>query len=370
MTIAPTGPGLTLELLSITLLVFSWVVVAGRLWVRKSIRAVGTDDWLMVSGLIFFTLACQATISAAYNGVGTHAIHLDDYYDHEGRKWFMFFQIFYVASTVPIKSAICIALLRITKERKYRYPLNGIMALASVAAITTIVTVLAQCRPIAATWDKRLGTCDNPKVITNVSYFISSVSIVTDWTCAILPVFILWNIQLRFRIKASVAAILALGVIASSATLVRLRYLLNYNNPNDYLYGLAKIAAWSIIESGTGIIAGSLPALKPLLRHIPFLASEADDDNDEGDDRLITGRKRRTNTFRRGSRSTSSVGRDATGVHTECEAGKRTWEELSDAESQKYILKESQVTVTNEVVPAYELSLGRTRSTRETRVEM
>lgn len=125
----------------------------------------------------------------------------------------MFFQIFYVASTVPIKSAICIALLRITKERKYRYPLNGIMALTSVAAITTIVTVLAQCRPIAATWDKRLGTCDNPKVITNVSYFISSVSIVTDWTCAILPVFILWNIQLRFRIKASVAAILALGVM-------------------------------------------------------------------------------------------------------------------------------------------------------------
>ncbi|EKG13682.1 hypothetical protein MPH_09148 [Macrophomina phaseolina MS6] len=352
----------------------------------------------MVSGLAFFTLACHATISASYNGVGTHAHRLNEYYDRQGRKWFMFFQIFYVASTVPIKSAICIALLRITQDPKYRYPLTGIIALATVAAITTIVTVLAQCQPVAATWDKREGTCADPKFITNVSYFISVTSIVTDWTCAILPVFILWNVKLRFRIKASVAAILALekqtihwdlaadrqtfsrSNSASSATIIRLRYLLNYNNPNDYLYGLANIALWSIIESGTGIIAGSLPTLRPLLRYIPFMASSASADpsasyGDRHSTTLIAQHYLRhysSSGYRLESRPASMVegaGESSGGAgpeigsHAACEAGKHRWEELSDAENQKFILMESHVSVTNEPMdPGYRLGLDRARS--------
>ncbi|EOD52135.1 putative cation-transporting atpase 4 protein [Neofusicoccum parvum UCRNP2] len=358
MAITPTGPALTLELVSIVLLVFSVVTVAARVVVRRTIKALGSDDWLMIIGLVFYTLACQATITAALNGVGTHADYLDEHYDHEGRKWFMMFQIFYVASTVPIKSAICVALLRITQERKYRYPLWGIMLLATIAAIVTIVAVLAQCHPISATWDKSLGTCIDPSVITNVSYFISSVSIVTDWSCAILPVFILWNVQLRFRIKASVAAILALGVVASTATLVRLRYLLNYGNPDDYLYGIANIALWSIIESGTGIIAGSLPSLRPLLRYVPFFGeSFAGSSNKRsgmgggaGGRSTSARRSHKLDTYRLESGNGGGSGGMKGFVQTACEAGKRNWEELSDAESQKYILKESHVTVTNEAV--------------------
>ncbi|KAF4535756.1 Cation-transporting ATPAse 4 [Lasiodiplodia theobromae] len=385
MTLTPTGPGLSLNVVSIALLTMSWVVVVARIIVRTGMKAFGLDDWMMVSGLVLYTLACQATITASFNGIGTHSNHINSYHDKQGRKWFMFFQIWYIASTVPIKCAICIALLRITQQRKYRYSLWIIMFLSAVGAIVTIVTVLVQCQPVAATWDKTLGHCIDTKAITNSSYFLSACSIVTDWSCAILPAFILWNIQLRFRIKASVVVVLALGVVASTATLVRLRYLLNYNSPDDYLYGLANIALWSIIESGVGLIAGSLPALRPLLRYIPFFASSLSNSGPSKDGVTTigggnTGNKSRLtgnhthhhklDTFRmsRGSMD----GGDAVGVaighhhrdggvadgehsHTvACEAGKRNWEELSDAESQKYILKESHVTVTNEAVVGVE----------------
>ncbi|KAL0258014.1 hypothetical protein SLS55_007185 [Diplodia seriata] len=381
MVLTPTGPGVVLEFVSIVLLTLSWIVVVARVIVRKGMKAFGLDDWMMVSGLILYTLACQATITAAYNGIGSHKHRINSYHDREGRKWFMFFQIWYIASTVPIKCAICIALLRITQQRKYRYSLWGIMFLSSIGAIVTIVTVLAQCQPIAATWDKSLGSCIDTKVITNSSYFLSACSIVTDWSCAILPAFILWNIQLRFRIKASVVVILALGVVASTATLVRLRYLLNYNSPDDYLYGLANIAVWSIIESGIGLIAGSLPALRPLLRYVPFFASSLSNSGPSKDGATKTAGTHRTrthrklDTFRMSVGSVNGEGSGGYGAHggggggghgggngerfqTQCEAGKRNWEELSDdGESQKYILKESHVTVTNEAVGVEQVEL-------------
>jgi hypothetical protein len=128
----------------------------------------------------------------------------------------MLYQLFYVASTVPIKSAICVALLRITNIRTHRIILYSIIVLSLIAAITTDVAVLAQCRPIAATWNPALGKCAPSSVITGVSYFISASAIVTDWACAILPVFILWDVQMKLRIKASVAVVLALGVVYAS----------------------------------------------------------------------------------------------------------------------------------------------------------
>ena len=128
-------------------------------------------------------------------------------------QWFMFYQLFYVASTVPIKAAICVALLRITNRRTYALILHGVILISFVAALATDITVLAQCKPVAATWDKSLGTCVDKSVITNVSYFISATSIITDWTCAVVPAFLLWDVQLRVRIKISVILVLALGVV-------------------------------------------------------------------------------------------------------------------------------------------------------------
>lgn len=136
-------------------------------------------------------------------------------------QWFMFYQLFYVASTVPIKSAICVALLRITNVRIHRVILYSIIGLSLIAALTTDIAVLAQCKPIAATWNPALGKCAPPSVITGVSYFISASAILTDWACAILPAFILWDVQMRLRVKASVAIVLALGVVYASNSLHR-----------------------------------------------------------------------------------------------------------------------------------------------------
>ena len=55
---------------------------------------------------------------------------------------------------------------------------------------------------------------------------------------------------------------------ASIATIVRMRYLLAYQDPDDYVYGIAPIAIWSEVECCIGIVAGSLSTMRPLLRYL------------------------------------------------------------------------------------------------------
>ena len=77
-------------------------------------------------------------------------------------------------------------MLRFTKERRQRIPMYAIMVLSFVASFTTSVTLLAWCHPIAANWDAAAGTCPNPIILTNICYYLSANSILTDrvavWT--------------------------------------------------------------------------------------------------------------------------------------------------------------------------------------------
>ncbi|CAH0045513.1 unnamed protein product [Clonostachys solani] len=209
---------------------------------------------------------------SAYNGIGAYDSQTSAETKQEGRKWFFLFQIFYCATTVPIKSSICIMLIRLTPFTVYRYILYGVIIFSTLSAFSTIVGILALCTPVARTWDFNLqGHCGPPEILTRLGYFISASCIVSDWSCAIMPIFILWNSQMRWLMKISVGVVLALGVLASTGNLIRFQYVIAYENTTNYYYGIANIAIWSIVESGTGIIAGSTPALAPLIKHIPII---------------------------------------------------------------------------------------------------
>ncbi|ETS82339.1 hypothetical protein PFICI_04215 [Pestalotiopsis fici W106-1] len=339
MTISPTGPGLDLFLVSVILGALSCIAVVLRLVIRKRIKGIGLDDWLMLLGLIFLILTCISTIVGSFNGVGTKNEHLDSYYLMQGKKWFLFAQLFYVLSTVPIKAAICVSLLRITTRNLYRWILYGVIGLASIACVVTDITLLTWCQPVSATWDSSTGKCADASIVTNISYFISACSVVTDWTCAILPAFILWEVQLKPKVKVSVAIVLGVGVIASSATLVRLRYLLHYSDPDNYLYSVADIAIWSVVESGIGIIAGSAPALRPLLKYIPFLGDTSSNRTPgTGGPSGAAGASYKLNTFKNSNAPKTLV-----------QVGDNGWDRLSDTESQRYILKDNGIKVTRDV---------------------
>jgi hypothetical protein len=89
----------------------------------------------------------------------------------------------------------------------------------------------------------------------------------TDFLLALLPVPLIWRLQLNLQAKISLICVLTLGLFAGVAGIVKSQ------KQKAALYHLDQyiqdtFTMWWFIEFNVGIIAASLPALKPLFRRI------------------------------------------------------------------------------------------------------
>ncbi|ROW04855.1 hypothetical protein VMCG_04725 [Cytospora schulzeri] len=308
--VEPKGTGVTLLYVASILMALSWLTVLARLSVRRWLKpeAMGLDDYFMVIGLLFFIA-----------------------------------EFFYAACTAPIKGSICVCLLRIADaRRRFVWSLWAIIAATTIAPVIFIFVVANICHPITDLWGETTeGSC-NMSLNSSVSYFFSAVSIFTDWAMAILPGVLLWNVQLKRRVKGSVTLILGLAAFASCATIVRLRFLTMYNDQTEFMLSTGQIGLWSVIEEGIGITAGSMPALRPVLS-LPFFNRFSR----SGSGGSGAGTLRSSANGLQGRRTHNG---DTVGMNTlRSQRNPRSKNDVSgDGESQKYILKETQVSVTAE----------------------
>lgn len=134
--------------------------------------------------------------------------------DNSGRPQYYYpAELIYVASSVPIRCSICVALIRISGIwRGCVWTLHAIMSLTVVNFVVFTVALLNVCKPISAMWDHGAGTC-NQHLNVAVSYFFSAVAILTDWTIAVLPIFLVWNIKMKLCKRILVVCILALAAL-------------------------------------------------------------------------------------------------------------------------------------------------------------
>ncbi|KAF4454258.1 hypothetical protein F53441_3259 [Fusarium austroafricanum] len=240
------------------------LVVALRCYVRLKYRLFGTDDGLMLLGWILHVAFSAAGIQAVYAGLGTKDEDLNAYLQVHGRKCVWIGQMLYSWSLIPLKCSISVTLLRIAVTKTHRIIVWGTIVGTVIPMLYVVIASFAVCRPIEANWTGQ-GTCSIP-VIKSLGYTVSISAVVTDWVCAILPVFMLYKAHMRKATKVSVSIILGLAALASLCTIIRLPYLKSFSNPNiNYLYNVGNIVIWSTVESGIGIVAGSLPSLRKLV---------------------------------------------------------------------------------------------------------
>jgi hypothetical protein len=110
---------------------------------------------------------------------------------------------------------VCVSLLRITPNPLYKKILYAIIAGSIATILTSDISVFATCRPMAYTWDKTIegGKCSTVQAILVLSYVFSAMNIITDWSTAILPAFIVWDLKLSQRIKIAITFLLGMGIL-------------------------------------------------------------------------------------------------------------------------------------------------------------
>ncbi|PVH98253.1 hypothetical protein DM02DRAFT_499811, partial [Periconia macrospinosa] len=265
--IKPTGKSLTFTVALSIWVLFSTLAIVLRICARHMIGRIGSDDYLMVAAWVVYIFVAVCDYLSINYGLGAHAFRLTENDINEGKKWFFFSGVGYAITTALIKTSICVLLLRLLggTRRVLAWIIYGVIALAWAGTFIRVVAYMARCKPLDAAWDP-LGECRSATILSNVTWFFSAVCIATDWICAIIPIFIILRLNLPRRAKIQLAFILALGMIASVATIIRMKHLVDYTRTDDALYRLDDVSLWSETEACLGIIAGSLPTMKPLLR--------------------------------------------------------------------------------------------------------
>lgn len=197
------------------------------------------------------------------------------------------------------KASIAVFLMRITPNRSHRLVIYCALGVSIFCGLVFFFVALFQCTPVSYFWTRTgAGSCISIDIIIDVVYAYSALSIVTDFTFTLLPVYLVWNLQMDRRVKFALIPILSMGCVASCAVAVRMAYLENFHS-NDFLCksllrqsppfqlftysspmldSTTDIAIWSQIEMGLAITAGSLATLRPLmkmtLRRLGFTGAE------------------------------------------------------------------------------------------------
>ncbi|KAI8937961.1 hypothetical protein NX059_005643 [Plenodomus lindquistii] len=263
MAIANRGP----ELLGVNIAFITTAVLACslRIFVRiRMVRAWGLDDWLMVSAMMFYIGYTTSSTIGIHYGTGRHHRDLSEHGIRTAKHCWYFCYLFYSISMICSKLSIGFLLLRISIRRLHTYIIYAAMLTSIVAGGTFFFVCLFQCNPVSFMWNKRQqGTCIQNSVITVLGYIYSIFSIISDFTFAIIPGFLVWHLQLKRRAKIALIPLITMGCIASAAVIARLPFIKYFNSP-DFLWSTTDIAIWSSVEQGLAITAGSLATLRPL----------------------------------------------------------------------------------------------------------
>jgi len=135
-------------------------------------------------------------------------------------------------------------------------------------ALASAGTLIFSCIPIAASWDIKIAELPTTKcfpnhVFASIGVFNSVINIVTDFCFSLIPIPIIVKLQVNTRTKITLAAILSLGLVACSAGIVKAHLQATFFSNHDPWWN-DSFELWYMLELCLGIIAASLPSLKPL----------------------------------------------------------------------------------------------------------
>ncbi|KAI8659416.1 hypothetical protein NCS56_01158800 [Fusarium sp. Ph1] len=263
----------------IVFMALSWLSVGLRSYTRAFLmKSYQLDDWLMLIAQGIFTVSCAFILEGVKEGLGRHNEAIkDDAAEVNALKWQALATATYVLDMMFIKLSIGVFLLRLSVKPVYTWIIWISLAIITIWSTVIFFWNMFQCSPVEKQWDFRItgGHCVSADQIVSAAYAISAMTIISDWLYAILPIPMLWTVKMTKTAKATVIVILGLGIFASIATLVRLRFLADLTDTDDILFAGTDAMVWTLIEPGVAIIASSLATIRPLLRAMKIRGFES-----------------------------------------------------------------------------------------------
>ncbi|KAK0741843.1 hypothetical protein B0T21DRAFT_282334 [Apiosordaria backusii] len=165
--------------------------------------------------------------------------------------------LIYLITPAVTKMAMLTVLFRINPSVRYRICV-GVVG-GCIFAYTFVLTFLTggPCTPLKG--DETI------KCLMNVAVAQSVLNIASDIAVILLPIPTIINLQLSFKQKLSVGAILGLGSAVVICSIARLPYSISLQTSQDLSWEEGILGIWSIVEINIGIVCGCAMRLKKLI---------------------------------------------------------------------------------------------------------
>ncbi|KAL2834691.1 hypothetical protein BJY01DRAFT_252923 [Aspergillus pseudoustus] len=250
-------------------IVFDAIVIALRVYARAfMLRALGTDDILMIIGAVLnFGLSITIMIGSKY-GIGKHALAIAEGDTVPMMKCIWVTRILYTVSMGLVKMSLLWFYLRLDPRKYMRWAVFFVMFFNVGLSLASFIGALAACSPPSLFWTDITSSGCMPMAQQQLFYEVNGVlNIVTDILTYLLPVPMVYGLQLTWRKKGAILGIFGLGILSIAAACVRYDFVKKLASATEeYYLLLADSLNWCTIEAYVAIFCGCAPSLSVLIK--------------------------------------------------------------------------------------------------------
>ncbi|PTU24060.1 hypothetical protein P175DRAFT_0422674, partial [Aspergillus ochraceoroseus IBT 24754] len=245
-------------------LVLSTVSLILRLLCRQITRTKWfLDDYLMIIAVIFEYGISFAGVILLYNGLGMHM----QYVNNEDLIVYL-----KVLSTGTFLYTLCITFVKLSILALYKRLFSIRPMVLSVHIVAAIVIFWCYgvcivgafiCIPLRKLWSPTTpGGCID---LAKFYYGLQIPNIVTDALILVMPMRVVWNLQVPKVQKIMLSGVFMLGFLTLIFDIIRLVALVELSKAgNDITYNQVPASVWTCIEPAVGITAACLSNMRPL----------------------------------------------------------------------------------------------------------
>lgn len=150
--------------------------------------------------------------------------------------------------------------------------------------VSCYIAFLVCCRPVSYYWTQYVDPTGGQCIFNLYPFYIgnAAANVTTDVIILLVPVPLVWKLQMRTTQKLLLCGIFMLGGLYVSlslvprfiltmcsvcvASIVRIYYMTFLGSSVDITWIMGDVFIWSSVEPCIGILCASLPTLQPLLR--------------------------------------------------------------------------------------------------------
>ncbi|KAK4161108.1 hypothetical protein QBC43DRAFT_100081 [Cladorrhinum sp. PSN259] len=277
------------------------------------IRVLGGPDWSILVSLIFAGATCGAVIVQATVGSGQHLWDLDPTATNDAIAWgkaAWYGVLFYLLTICFSKISILLLYIHLFTFKWARLAGQILLGIVIISHLYMALATFTACIPLKSYWDFRIQKkyC-HPQAVW---WSNTGLHMVTDFLIFMLPMPVVWSIQLPRRQKLALSGVFGFGFVVCFISILRLLQLLRAQKNPDFTYVAAELSYLTAVEVNGAIVCACVMTLKPfVVRFFPkLLSSHRSTDSRSGTDSVAAGGRAWGGARGRGRRMSDTVPSD------------------------------------------------------------